>query len=130
MLNFCQPGYCSHCGQWLGRKHPPLNLADSFSSLEQLNIYQQKVHCLQDLIQITPFLSRPPRMKDVYIYLHDYYSHLNEQESKVFDDSFWLRLELIRSPQKCTDLSCFSTSLDFFYAIFRYLNISPRQLFL
>ena len=129
MLNFCQPGYCSHCLQWLGRKHPPLNLADYFPSPEKLNIYQQKLFCLQDLIQITPFLSQPPRMKDVCVYLHEYCSHLDEQELKVFDNSFWLRLELIRDPQKCTNFYSSGTCLDFFYDLFRYLHISPRQLF-
>ncbi len=129
MRNFSQPGYCSHCGKWLGKKHKPLNLADDFLKSEKFNIYQQKLVCLQDFIQITPFLSQPPRMKDVCVYLHHYCSHLDEQELKVFDDSFWLGLDLIRNPQKCTRIHSFGTCLDFFYDLFRYLNISPRQLF-
>lgn len=129
MLNFCQPGYCSHCGQWLGKKHPPLNLADYFPSLEQLNVYHQKIFCLQDLIKITPFLPQPPRMKDVCAYLHEHCSHLESQELKVLDNSFWLKPEFIRSPQKCLNIYGSGTSLDFLYHIFRYLNISPSQLF-
>lgn len=130
MLNFCQPGYCSHCGEWLGKKQSPLNLADYFPSLEQLELYQQQLFCLQELIRITPFLSQSPRMKDVCVYLHEYCSHLEEQELNVFEDSFWLQSELIRSPQKCTDFYRYGTSLDFFYELLYYLNISPSQLFL
>ena len=130
MLNFCQPGYCTHCGEWLGQRHPSLNLADYFPSLEKLKIYQQNQKCLQDLVRITPFLSQPPRMKDVYVYLHEHCSDLDEQELNVISDSFWLNKDLITSPQRCDSFYIFSTSLDFFYDVFRYLNISPSQLFL
>lgn len=130
MLNFCQPGYCSHCENWLGQKHLPLNCADYFPSLAQLNIYQQKLSCLQDLIKITPFLSQSPRMESVCVYLHEYCSHLDEQQLNAFQDSFWLKLELIRSLQRCKDFYCSGTSLDFFYDLFYYLNISPSQIFL
>lgn len=130
MLNFCQPGYCSHCGEWLGYKHLPLNLADYFPLPEQLNIYQQKVFCLQDFIRITPFLSQPPQMKDICVYLHEYYSPLGAEELKAVDDSFWLDQDLFHSLEKCTYFYSFGSSVDFFYDLFRYLNISPSQLFL
>jgi len=130
MLNFCQPGYCSHCRKWLGQKHPPLNLADNFPSPENLNIYRQKILCLQDFIKIAPFLSQSPRMKAVGVYLYEYCSHFEEEELNFLKDSFWLRLDLIRYPQKCTDFYCFGASFNFFYDVFYYLNISPSQLFL
>ena len=130
MLNFCQPGYCSHCGQWLGYKHQPLNLADYFPVLEKLNIYQQKVFCLQDLIRLTPFLLQPPRIKAVCAYLYEYCSHLDLQEFKNLDDSLWVDLDLFASPEKCAYFYSFGFSVDFFYDLFRYLNISPSQLFL
>lgn len=130
MLNFCQPGYCSHCGQWLGRKHLPLNLTDCFPLPEQLKIYQQKVFCLQDLIRITPLLSQRPQIKDVCGYLHEYCSHLEAEELKVIDDSFWLRRNLFQSPEKCTYFYGFGFSINVFYDLFRYLNISPSQIFL
>lgn len=130
MLNFCQPGYCSHCGQWLGYKNLPLNLADYFPATAKLNIYQQKVFCLQDLIRITPFLSQPPRIKAVCAYLYEYCSHLDLQKFKNLDDSFWVDLDLFASPEKCAYFYSFGFSVDFFYDLFRYLNISPSQLFL
>lgn len=130
MLNFCPPGYCSHCGAWLGQKHPPLNLADYFPSPEKLQIYQQKLTCKKELIMIAPSINKPPRMKDVYMYLHEYCSHLDELQLNVLSDSFWLNQDLLTSPKKCQYFYHFSTSFDFLDDVFRYLNISPRQLFL
>ena len=68
LKQFCS--WCSHCGEWLGKRHPPLNLADYFFSHSSLKVYQQNIAYLQDLIRITPSLSKPPRIKDVCIYLH------------------------------------------------------------
>jgi hypothetical protein len=130
MLNFCQPGYCSHCGEWLGCKHLPLNLADYFPLPGQLSIYQQKILCLQDFIRITPFLSQPPQIKDVCVYVHEYCSHLDSQQLKAVDNSLWLDLDLFHSPEKCTYFYSFGFSVNFFYDLFHYLNISPSQLFL
>ena len=130
MLNFCRPGYCSHCGEWLGKRHPPLNLADYFFSHSTLKVYQQNIAYLQDLIRITPSLPKLPRIKDVYIYLHEHYSHLDELELLDLCFSLCLDRNLMTNPQKCDDFSFLTASLDFLYRICRYCNIFPRQLFL
>ena len=130
MLNFCRPGYCSHCGEWLGKKHPPLNLADYFFSHSTLKVYQQNIAYLQDLIRITPSLPKLPRIKDVYIYLHEHYSHLDEQELLDLCFSLCLDRNLMTNPHLCDDFSFLTASLDFLYRICRYCNIFPRQLFL
>ncbi len=130
MLNFCPPGYCSHCGEWLGKRHPPLNLADYFFSHSSLKMYQQNIACLQDLIRMTPSLPKLPRIKDVYLYLHEHYSHLDELELLDLCFSLCLDRNLMTNPQKCDDFSFLTASLDFLYRICRYCNIFPRQLFL
>ena len=130
MLNFCQPGYCSHCGEWLGKRRLPLNLANYFFSLKSLKVYQQNIACLKDLIRMTPSLPKLPRIKDVYLYLHEHYSHLHKQE--LIDLCFSLRLDrdLITNPQKCDGFPFLTASLNFLYQVCRYCNISPGQLFL
>ena len=130
MLNFCQAGYCSHCGEWLGKRHPPLNLADYFFSHSSLKVYQQNIAYLQDLIRITPSLSKPPRIKDVCIYLHEHYSHLDELELLDLCFSWWWEIDMITNPEQCEYFTFMTVSLGELYRICRYCQISPHQLFL
>lgn len=130
MLNFCQPGYCSHCGEWLGQRKPPLNLATYFSSVEYLENYQRNISCLQELIAITPSLSKRPQIQDVYLYLHERCVHLDEEGLKDLSFSFWIRSHLISNPQRCNHAYRPGISLHFLSEIVRCFNITPSQLFL
>ncbi len=129
MLNFCQPGYCSHCGEWLGQRKPPLNLANHCFSVKYFESYQRNISYLQELIAITPSLSKCPQVKDVYLYLHERCAHLDEQGLKDLSFSFWISSYLIANPQRCNNAYRPSVSLHFLSEVFRCFNITPSQLF-
>ncbi|MEH1769965.1 TniQ family protein [Nostoc sp.] len=130
MLNFCQPGYCSHCGEWLGQTKYPLKLTTYFRSMGCLSTYQRNISYLQELIAITPYLSKQPQIKDVYSYLHERCVHLDEQGLKDLSFSFWMSSHLIAKPQSSDTAYKPRISLHFLSEVFRCFNITPRQLFL
>ena len=129
MLNFCQPGYCSYCGKWLGQWQPQANLSAYFKSEEKLKAYQQQSFYLQNLIAITPSLSQPPTLKDLFVYLHHRCAHLNEAALKELSFSFWLTSPRIYNPELSYSFYKSRISLYFLYEVCSCLNTFPSEIF-
>ena len=130
MLNFCQPGYCSYCGEWLGQRQPRANLFDYFESEQKLKAYQKLCLFLQDLIAVTPCLSKPPRIKDLFVYLHRRCGHLDEAALKDLGFDFWLKSRRIYNPERSDDFYRAQVSLSFLYKVCSTLNTSLGEIFL
>ncbi len=129
LLNFCQPGYCSYCREWLGQRHPPANLSDYFESEQKLEAYQQQSLFLQDFIAVTPSLSKSPTIQDLFVYLHRRCAHLDEAALKELSFYLWLTRRSIYNPELSDDFYTARISLYFLYEVCSSLNTSPGEIF-
>ena len=120
------PGYCSHCGTWLGISSEPVDGDSDVTMEDELNWQRYVVHTVGELLAASPVLPSPPSRERFAQAIAEYLEYCADGKVSVLARKLRLSRRTIRDWKRGVQLPQLESLLQCCYT----LNASPLDLFI